>query len=97
MLIPMMGTIDTYTKTMKLQTQWDLKKQSGNVTSRQKSLDEWLQSDLSSTSDDENGDSQLKSIQAKLDSGKKLTAEEQAYLKAKDPQTYAELEASEQE
>lgn len=98
MSINMMGTIGAYTKNLKMQTQWTMKKQSGDVTSHRKSLDEWLQTSTFDTSDkDTANDSQLRSIQAKLDAGQKLTAEERAYLKAKDPQEYAELEASEQE
>lgn len=105
MSITMMGTIGSYTKTMKLQTQWDLKKQSGDLTSHKKSLDEWLQSNTANTSSagtsstDKigNGDSKLRTIQAKVDAGKKLTEQERAYLKEKDPETYADLEAEEQE
>lgn len=106
MPVTMIGTIGSYTKTMKLQTQWNLKKQSGDLTSHKKSLDEWLkdsQASTSGTSDadapfaNKGGDSQLRSIQAKVDAGKKLTAKERAYLKEKDPETYAELEAEEQE
>lgn len=107
MSITMMGTIGSYTKTMKLQTQWNLKKQSGDLTSHKKSLDEWLQSSTASTSSANassadlekigNGDNKLRTIQAKVDAGKKLTAQERAYLKEKDPETYADLEAEEQQ
>lgn len=104
MSVMMMGSIGSYTKTMKLQTQWNLKKQSGDLTSHKKSLDEWLKSSTASTSSSDNaspagqgGDSKLRTIQAKVDAGKKLTAQERAYLKEKDPETYADLEAEEQE
>lgn len=103
MPVMMMGSIGSYTKTMKLQTQWNLKKQSGDLTSHKKSLDEWLKSSSASTSSNDaspvgqGGDSKLRTIQAKVDAGKKLTAQEKAYLKEKDPETYADLEAEEQE
>lgn len=100
----MMGTIGAYTKTMKLQMQWDMKKESGNVTDHKKSMDEWLESSRADTKDTTNtpqtgggSDNRLRTIQAKVDAGKKLTSEERAYLKEKDPETYSELEASEQE
>lgn len=106
MPVTMMGTIGSYTNTMKLQTQWNLKKQSGDLTSHKKSLDEWLkdsQASTSGTSDadapfaNKGGDNKLRTIQAKVDAGKKLTAQEKSYLKEKDPETYADLEAEEQE
>lgn len=93
------GSMNTYTKNLKMQTQWQLKQQSGDLTSHKKSLDEWLSASQTPASygQAESGDSQLRSIQQKLFAGKKLTAEERQYLKAKDPQTYAKLEAAEQE
>lgn len=93
------GSMNTYTKNLKMQTQWQLKQQSGDLTSHKKSLDEWLSASQTPASygQAEHGDSQLRSIQQKLFAGKKLTAEERQYLKAKDPQTYAKLEAAEQE
>ena len=42
MSLSIMGSVNTYTKTMKLQTQWNLKQQSGDYTSHKKSLDEWI-------------------------------------------------------
>lgn len=98
MPITMMGTIGDYTKTMKLQTQWNLKKQSGDLTSHQKSLNDWLQpSDADSPIGDKASHDKMRSIYAKIDAGKKLTAEEREYLKANDPEAYSDLEANEKE
>lgn len=104
MPVSMMGTIGAYAKSQKLQMQWEMKKQSGNVTDHKKSMDEWLESSRADTKDTADAprmgggsDNRLRTIQAKVDGGKKLTAEERAYLKEKDPETYSELEANEQE
>lgn len=107
MPINMMGTIGAYAKTQKLKMQWDMKKQSRNVTDHKKSMDEWLESSRADTKDTTdttntpqmggNSDNRLRTIQTKVDAGKKLTAGERAYLKEKDPETYSELEANEQE
>lgn len=99
MSITMMGTIGAYTKTLRLQTQWKLKQQSGDLSGHKKSLDEYLQSTQAdrSAAHDEETQERLRSIHAKLDAGTKLTIREREYLKAKDPQSYAKLEAEEEE
>ena len=40
------GNLSTYMKNVKLQTQWDLKQQTGNYAAKGKNLDEWLDSSL---------------------------------------------------
>ena len=108
MSLSIMGSVNTYTKTMKLQTQWNLKQQSGDYTSHKKSLDEWIstaQETLKKSrrglygnqDDDEEGNKKLNNIMQKIYAGKKLTQKERQYLQAKNPQAYEKLRASEQE
>lgn len=104
----MIGNMNTYLKSMKMQMQWDLKRQSGDYSAKEKDLDQWLDSPMKKTAEAsqvqaqvdaqrENGDDKLREIHQKLEAGGKLTAEERKYLQAKDPQTYQELVAEEQE
>ena len=109
MSLSIMGSVNTYTKTMKLQTQWNLKQQSGDYTSHKKSLDEWLstaQETLKKSrsslygnqdDDDEQSKKKLNNIMQKIYAGKKLTQKERQYLQAKNPQAYEKLRSSEQE
>lgn len=97
----MIGSLNTYTKNLKMQAQFELKQRNGDFSSH-KSLEEWLGESTSTGSayEDlvkEHGDKQLKSIYQKLDAGAKLTAEERRYLQAKDPEAYAKMKATEQE
>ena len=96
------GNLSTYMKNVKLQTQWDLKQQTGNYTAKGKNLDEWLDSSLKQNAEAagvqaqvdaqrENGDDKLREIKQKMELGGKLTPEEREYLQAKDPQSYQEL------
>ena len=104
----MIGNINTHLKTMKMQMQWDLKRQSGNYSAKGESLDQWLDSPMKKTAEAaqvqaqvdaqrENGDDKLREIHQKLEAGGKLTAEERKYLQVKDPEKYRELVAEEQE
>ena len=94
-------SVNSYLKTAKLKTQVKLREESGDMTSHKKSLDEWISSQTHSSADltatSSSGDSQMQTIQTKLSSGKKLTSEEKAYLKEKDPAAYQKAVASEQE
>ena len=96
-------SVNSYLKTAKLKTQVKLREESGDMTSHKKSLDEWISSQTSSSSaassevTSASGNSQMQTIQTKLSSGKKLTSEEKAYLKEKDPAAYQKAVASEQE
>lgn len=96
------GNLSTYMKNVKLQTQWDLKQQTGNYAAKGKNLDEWLDSSLKQNAEAagvqaqvdaqrENGDDKLREIKQKMELGGKLTPEEREYLQAKDPQSYQEL------
>lgn len=95
---PSIGSINSYTKTLKMQTQWNLKKKSGDVTSHTSPMDEWLKGPAASAQEDESGkDEKLSSILQKAYTGKKLTADERQYLQAKDPLSYQKIQANEQE
>ena len=96
------GNLNTALKNLKLQTQWDLKQQTGNYTAKGKSLDQWLDSSLKQNAEAagvqaqvdaqrENGDDKLQEILQKVEAGTKLTREEREYLQAKDPQAYQDL------
>lgn len=108
MSLSIMGSVNTYTKTMKLQTQWNLKQQSGDYTSHKKSLEDWISSAqetlkksrsslYGNQDDDEEGNKKLNNIMQKIYAGKKLTQKERQYLQSKNPQAYEKLRASEQE
>ncbi len=89
----MIGSVHNYAKSLKLQTKWEQKKQSGDVTSHQTSASDWI----SQMEETEHGDSKLKDIMTKIYAGGKLTEDEKEYLRTKDPEAYQELENQEQE
>lgn len=90
------GSLNTYTKNLKLQTQWNMKKQSGDVTSHTNPMDQWLKSPAATQEKDEDK-SKLNAIKQKVYAGTKLTDDEKKYLQTKDPMTYQELRNMEQE
>ena len=90
------GNLNHYIKTLKFQTQWTLKQQSGNYEAKGGSLEEWLDSSLSRTQEAEDvsqdhGDDTLRKIHQKLEAGGKLTLKERDYLQDHDPEAYREL------
>lgn len=96
------GNLNTHLKNLKMQTQWDLKRETGNYSAKGGTLDQWLDDPMKKTAEAtqvqaqvdaqrENGDDKLREIHQKLEAGGKLTPEEREYLQAKDPQTYQEL------
>jgi len=93
------GSLNTYTKNLKLQTQWNMKKQSGDVTSHTNPMEQRLKSSaVSDTTQDKNEDkNKLNTIMQKVYAGTKLTDDEKQYLQAKDPMTYQKLRSMEQE
>ncbi len=105
MSISIMGSVNSYTKTLKLQTQWNLKQKSGDYNSHKKSLEEWLDTSqqalkrglTGNNPDDEEGKKKLNNIMQKIYAGAKLTSKEKEYLKAKNPQAYEKLRSIEQE
>ena len=90
------GSIGSYTKNLKLQTQWAIKKQSGNITGHSKSLNEMLGMTREADQEHEDGD-KLSKIMQKVYSGKKLSGEELSYLQAKSPELYEKVRDMEQE
>ena len=92
------SSIGNYTKTLKLQTQWEIKKQSGDVTGHSKSLNDLLSATAASDAEKEHTDGdKLSEIMQKVYSGKKLSGEELEYLQAKSPELYQKVRDMEQE
>lgn len=100
----MIGSLNSYARSVKLKTQWDLKKNSGDVTSHADRFDftlrktpeaSMLQRQIDEAREDKDGAKKLKEITDKALAGKKLTPEEKRYLQAKDPVTYQRLEGVE--
>lgn len=91
------GSLNTYTKNLKMQTQFQMKQSQGELQSH-KTLEDYLNTSLSSTEGmNHRGDDKLRNIQNKVLAGSKLTAEERKYLQEKDPETYNKLKQAEQE
>ena len=96
------GSLGNYMKTLKLQTQWQLKQKNGDYTDNEKSLDEWLEDSSSSSSlfgigDDKTSSVDVQAIYLKIQSGKKLTSAEKEYLRANDPEAYEKVKSIERE
>ncbi len=87
------GNISAYTKRLKLQTMWDMKKRSGNVSSHRDAGSNWMMEDL----ERQRKNDKLTRITNKVLNGKKLTSEERDYLRSENPQAYQQLLNSEQE
>ena len=97
------GSLSQFGKTLRLQTQWDIKKRTGDVKSH-KSLDEMMKkTQVAATyqkaidKQNEKRDSKMETISQKLMAGKKLTSEEMKYLREKHPELYEKLRGIEQE
>ena len=105
MNLTIMGSVNSYTKTMKLQTQWQIKQKNGDYNSHKKTLEEWVNTtrqalkkgQLGIDDDEEKSQQKMRSIMNKLYNGKKLTDEERRYLRIKNPQAYAKMCFTEQE
>ena len=92
------GSISQYTKTTTLESQWNLKKKSGDVTGHSKGLEDFLSVSSSFTRTQEDADNEkLQKITDKVNVGAKLTNEEMEYLKEKNPQLYEKLRQIEKE
>lgn len=89
----MIGSIRNYTKTLELQTKWNQKKASGDVTAHETSERDIIQRQVN----EDRGKEKLREIKAKLEAGVKLTGDEKKYLKSEDPEAYQELEDQERE
>lgn len=87
------GSIRNYTKTLEMQTKWNQKKASGDVTSHETSERDMIQRQVNEDRDRD----KIRKIMAKLDAGVKLTEEERKILKEEEPEAYQELEERERE
>lgn len=94
MHISMIGSINTYLRTLKMHQTWTERQQNGDPTGKAQSLDEWIQE----RTHEKRGiryveppesppDLDLQSIQTKVSNGKKLTPAEKDYLQKHDPET----------
>lgn len=95
----LIGSVNQYTKGLARQTQWKLKKQSGDLTGHKKSLQDYVTftkaSDLLPDTDEK--DDKLSGIVTKAQAGKKLSPDEWEYIRVKAPELYAKLREVEKE
>lgn len=92
------GFIGSYTKNMKLSMNWKKRQETGDFTSKMENASSELEtymSQLDRLQQDNNPSKQL--IYNKLYSGKKLSAEELAYLRENDPAAYQKAKEIEEE
>ena len=93
------GSVHQYVKRQARQVEWNIKKRSGDLMSRGKTLADYVSihkaSDLLPQQDEQ--DTKLSSIITKAESGGKLTRDEWEYLEEKNPQLCAKLRQIEQE
>ena len=93
--ISLMGSVNSYVKSIDLQQQCQQKKKTGSFLPDKKSVDEWVDSQkqkLSGNQDDEKN-TVLTSIKTKVSSGRRLTPAEMRYLQANDPAAYAKAQS----
>ena len=100
MNVAMISSLNTYTKTMKMQMKWQQRQSSGDYTSKTTSgntsdgtsaVDRILREQQEKAAERMKQSASSVSreqIDTKLRSGKKLSAAEMEYLKEHDPQTY---------
>lgn len=97
------STLNSHVKNMGLEWKWTQKKESNDFTSKGKaSINDWLEAKIAQEKEEaarlhQKRDKTMDTIQAKIYSGKKLTAEEKKYLQEKDPKTYEKVKANEME
>ncbi|MBR1496874.1 MAG: hypothetical protein IJ617_04550 [Oscillospiraceae bacterium] len=92
------GSINQYAKGAALKMRWELKQKSGDVTSHNKSLSDFLSvgGPTPQTLQDSD-DVKLQQITSKVNAGTKLTKKEMEYLKEKNPRLYEKLRRIEEE
>ena len=94
----MVGSASQYAKNAARKTQWDLKKQSGDLTGHKKSLSDYVNiTKASSVLPQTDTDSKMSAIMTKAQAGKKLSYDEWEYLRAKNPVMYEKLREVEKE
>ena len=93
------GSARQYAKSMARQTQWDLKKRSGDFTGHKKSLQDYVNITKASSvlPQTDEVDHKLSAIMTKAQVGKKLSPDEWEYLRTKNPTMYEKLREAEQE
>lgn len=96
------GTLGAYVKTMGLEFKWAQKKSSNDFTSKESAnatINTWLEEKIAKEKEqasqmEQDRDKTMDTIQAKLYSGQKLTANEERYLQEKDPQAYQKMKSN---
>lgn len=99
------GTLGAYIKNMEKAAVWQMKKESGDLTSHKLSLDEWLEQTRTDTvsiterieEQKKKDDLDVQTIYYKVQTGKKLSQKEMEYLQQNDPETYAKALSIQQE
>ena len=84
----MIGTIGAYTSMMKMQYQWNIKKDTGVYTQKSYWNEDPILSQLDDLKEQNTKGSRMTAIFNKMNSGKKLTSEELEYLLSEDPAAY---------
>lgn len=102
MSIAGIGSLGSYMKNFKLQTQWQMKKESGDLLSKKKSLEEWIADTTNSLLKSgeigkNSGNVDVEALYMKIQSGKKLSSAEKDYLRTHDPQMYEKVKSIERE
>lgn len=102
MSIAMVGSINTYIKSLKMQQKWTERRQAGDYSGKEKkqTLDEWIREQskpqpMRGQERTEAESANLQSIQMKVSNGKSLTPEEKEFLKKHDPDTLKKAETIE--
>ena len=93
-------SLNTYTKNMEMQMKWQKKKATGDFTAdgAMTIADSVKQQAEEIRKANQDGTTKMTAqIELKLNSGQKLTAEEMAYLRDHDPQTYQRVKSTEME
>ena len=92
------GSVNQYAKGLARQTQWNLKKRSGDFTSHKKSLRDYVTfTKASDLLHDDERDDKLSAIVTKAQAGRKLSINEWEYLREKNPMLYEKLKEIEKE
>ncbi len=96
------GTLGTHVKNMGLEWKWNQRKDSNDFTSKgstNTTINNWLEEKIAKEKEEaaqmgQKRDKTMETIQAKLYSGQKLTADEERYLQEKDPQAYQKMKSN---
>ena len=93
------GSLNQYAKGLARQTQWNLKKQSGDYSGHKKSLSDYVSFTKASNvlPGTEEKDNKLTAIMTKAQMGKKLSPDEWEYVRVKNPTMYVKLREAEKE